>query len=111
MPDGLCDDIYAQIQLCTTNIASIWAVGGDNIEEFAEEAGYPVGGDFPVKYYVIEMPYDNAKRASNRTDSSGIRFYISNELRQHDLGYLSFCTYANPAALAIPPRVDRFSID
>jgi hypothetical protein len=48
---------------------------------------------------------------SDRTDSSGIRFYISKELRQHDLGYLSFGTYANAAALAIPPRVERFNID
>jgi hypothetical protein len=47
----------------------------------------------------------------DRTDSSGIRYYISKELRQHDLGYLSFGTYANAAALAIPPRVDRFNID
>jgi hypothetical protein len=47
----------------------------------------------------------------DRTDSSGVRFYISKELRQHDLGYLSFGTYANAAALAIPPRVDRFNID
>jgi hypothetical protein len=27
--------------------------------EFPEEAGFPVGGDFPIKYYLIEMHYDN----------------------------------------------------
>ncbi|CAF3460707.1 unnamed protein product [Rotaria socialis] len=111
LPDGLCDDIFPKLQLCTTNIASIWAVGGDEIEEFAEEAGYPVGGDFPIKYYVIEMHYNNAELASNRTDSSGIRFYIGKELRQYDLGYLSFGTYPNSAAIAIPPKIDRFNID
>ncbi|CAF4663676.1 unnamed protein product, partial [Rotaria sp. Silwood1] len=29
LPEGLCDEINPQIELCTTNIASIWAVGGD----------------------------------------------------------------------------------
>ncbi|CAF5192478.1 unnamed protein product, partial [Rotaria magnacalcarata] len=31
LPDGLCDDIFPKLQLCTTNIASIWAVGGDEV--------------------------------------------------------------------------------
>jgi hypothetical protein len=31
LPDDVCDNIYAQLQLCTTNIASIWAVGGDDV--------------------------------------------------------------------------------
>jgi hypothetical protein len=47
----------------------------------------------------------------DRTDSSGIQFYIGKELRQHDLGYLSFGTGPNPASLAIPPRVNGFIID
>jgi hypothetical protein len=34
--------------------------------EFPEEAGYPVGGDSPVKYYMIQMHYDNSKESSSR---------------------------------------------
>jgi len=29
--------------------------------EFPEIGGYPVGGDFEIKYYLIQMHYDNPK--------------------------------------------------
>ncbi|CAF4122703.1 unnamed protein product [Rotaria magnacalcarata] len=111
LPDDACDNVYVQVPLCMSNSASVWAIGGDDLEEFPEEAGYPVGGNFPVKYYVLEIHYDNPKRALNRTDSSGIRFYMGKELRQHDIGFLSFGTGPNPASLAIPPQVNRFIVD
>jgi hypothetical protein len=36
------------------------------VVEFPEEAGFPVGGDFPIKYYLIEMHYDNPKLSSSK---------------------------------------------
>jgi hypothetical protein len=33
--------------------------------EFPEIAGYPVGGDFEIKYYMVQMHYDNPKQASS----------------------------------------------
>jgi hypothetical protein len=53
-------------------------------------------------------------RSSNdldRTDSSGLRFYLGNELRQYDLGYLTLGTDSDATAIAIPPRADRLTID
>lgn len=47
----------------------------------------------------------------DRTDSSGIRFYLGNKLRQYDLGYLTFGTDSSAVALAIPPKAERFIID
>lgn len=47
----------------------------------------------------------------DRTDSSGIRFYMGNKHRQHELGYLSLGTASNAAGLAIPPHTERFIID
>lgn len=47
----------------------------------------------------------------DRRDTSGIQFFIGNELRQYDIGYLTFGTDASIYALAIPPGVDRFAID
>ncbi|CAF2458331.1 unnamed protein product [Rotaria sp. Silwood2] len=111
LPDGFCDDLSDKTELCSSNIATGWAVGGDFILEFPEEAGYPLGGDFPIKYYMIEMHYNNPNLNSGRRDSSGIRFYLSNQLRQHDLGFLTFGTSSNPMALAIPPQVDEFIVD
>jgi hypothetical protein len=31
LPDDLCDNIYQQISECTINVASGWAVGGDDV--------------------------------------------------------------------------------
>jgi hypothetical protein len=31
LPDGLCNDIYPELSLCTSNIATGWAVGGDDV--------------------------------------------------------------------------------
>lgn len=47
----------------------------------------------------------------DRRDNSGIRFFIDSQLRQHDLGYLSFGVVSNAYGLAIPPRVEQFSVD
>ena len=89
-----------------------------------------MGDDFVIKYYLVQMHYDNPKEMAGtsvhvysqeslvcsclhlgRQDSSGIRFYIGNERRQHDLGYLTFGTDSFVLALAIPPRADRFIVD
>ncbi|UJR07214.1 hypothetical protein I4U23_011502 [Adineta vaga] len=111
LPHGLCDHITDQIEPCASRISTGWAVGGDHIVEFAEEAGYPVGIHSPNKYFMIQMHYDNPKRLSNRRDNSGIRYYLGNQLRQHDLGYLSFGTVSNLLGIIIPPKIDRFIID
>lgn len=98
--------------------------------EYPEEAGYPIGGDFPVKYYMIQIHYDNPYGASglmifckltktqrnqnwclDRYDSSGIRFYVGEKLRRYDLGYLTVGTESHPGAFIIPPRVDLFQVN
>lgn len=47
----------------------------------------------------------------DRHDSTGVRFYLDKELRQQELGYLTFGTQAYNRALAIPGRADRFIVD
>ena len=98
--------------------------------EFPEVGGYPVGGDFEIKYYMIRVHYNNPHKIRSilshqtytagskclqsildRRDSTGIRFYLGKELRQYDLGYLTLGTESSPDALAIPPRADRFIVD
>ncbi|CAF4370643.1 unnamed protein product [Rotaria sp. Silwood2] len=111
LPSGICDDLGEVLIPCTSNIATGWAVGGDYINEFPDVAGYPVGGDFEIKYYVVQMHYNNIHQMSNRTDSSGIRFYLGNELRQYDIGYLTVGQDSDATAIAIPPYDDRLVID
>jgi len=79
--------------------------------EFPQEAGYPIGGEFSTKYFMVQIHFDNSHLASNRRDSSGIRFYIGDELRQHDLGYFVMGTQPSPNSLVIPTRVNQFMID
>ena len=31
LPEGLCDDVAEKIQPCAANIASGWAIGGDEV--------------------------------------------------------------------------------
>ncbi|CAF3360260.1 unnamed protein product [Rotaria socialis] len=111
LPSGICDDLGEALIPCSSNIATGWAVGGDYINEFPEVAGYPVGGDFEIKYYVIQMHYNNIHQMSNRTDSSGMRFYLGNQLRQYDIGYLTLGQDSDATAIAIPPHDDRLVID
>jgi len=33
LPDGLCDDLINKTDLCSSNIATGWAVGGDSVSE------------------------------------------------------------------------------
>lgn len=44
-------------------------------------------------------------------DKTGIRYFISNELRQHDLGYFTLGVQSGPAGIVIPPNMEQFSID
>ncbi|CAF4794163.1 unnamed protein product, partial [Rotaria socialis] len=46
LPYGVCDEHHQELSSCFTGTATIWAVGGEPIVEFPEEAGYPIGGDF-----------------------------------------------------------------
>ena len=96
--------------------------------EYSDEAGYPIGDQFSVKYLMIQIHFDNSKLLSSilnkyllnyllfiiyldHYDNSGIRFYIGNKLRQYDLGYLTFGTHSSPNAIVIPPNINQFIID
>lgn len=64
--------------------------------------------------YMIQIHYDNVRTNEKRLDHrdhSGIRFYLGDELRQYDLGYLTLDTESNPGAITIPPHVDHVIID
>ncbi|CAF4968100.1 unnamed protein product, partial [Rotaria sp. Silwood1] len=111
LPEGVCDDVVQSVKMCTMDTVVGWATGGQDIVEYPEEAGYAIGGELAIKYYMIEMHYDNPNLASNRIDSSGIQFYIGKQLRPYDLGRIIFGTLSTPFDLAIPPQVNRFIVD
>ena len=47
----------------------------------------------------------------DRRDSSGIRFYLGKERRQHELGYLALGMDSTAAGIAIPPGAEQFLVD
>ncbi|CAF3641266.1 unnamed protein product [Rotaria sp. Silwood1] len=103
LPHGIYDEITESIFPCFSSIATIWVVD-EEIVEYLEIGGYPIGGDFEIKYYMLQMHYDNL-------NNSGVRFYLKKELRQYEFGYLTLGVDKTPFAIAIPPKADRFIFD
>ena len=46
-----------------------------------------------------------------RVDSSGLRFFVTDNLRPNDLGFLTFGTSADTQSLVIPPQMSNFTVD
>ncbi|CAF3199418.1 unnamed protein product [Rotaria sp. Silwood2] len=65
LPDGECDQIIERITTCRSNMITMWSIGADDISEYIPEAGYPIGGDFSVKYYMVQVHYDNSQQLSS----------------------------------------------
>ena len=60
------------------------------------------------------FPLNNEDTSSiilGAVDNSGVRLYVGNEMRSYDLGGLTFGVHSLPSSLAIPPRVDTFTVD
>ncbi|WAR30866.1 DOPO-like protein, partial [Mya arenaria] len=77
--------------------------------EFPEEAGFPVGGPNYNRYVMLEIHYNNPSKAAGKTDTSGIRFYVTPTLRQYDAGIMELgLEYTNK--MAIPPRQKLFQL-
>lgn len=72
-------------EACYTPVAT-WNVGG--IGHFLpDHVGIPMGGKDSVKYYMLEIHYDNPTE-KRVVDHSGFRIHYSSELRRNDAGVL-----------------------
>uniref|UniRef100_A0A8C2DCP4 Monooxygenase, DBH-like 1, like n=1 Tax=Cyprinus carpio TaxID=7962 RepID=A0A8C2DCP4_CYPCA len=91
--------------LCMETIA-VWGVGGGAFE-FPEVAGLPIGGNVGGFLYRLEVHYNNVNKSTGRVDNSGLRFYYTSELRQHDAAVLMTGLALAPW-YAIPPKAKSF---
>uniref|UniRef100_A0A8C1UL72 Monooxygenase, DBH-like 1, like n=1 Tax=Cyprinus carpio TaxID=7962 RepID=A0A8C1UL72_CYPCA len=91
--------------LCMETIA-VWGVGGGAFE-FPEVAGLPIGGNVGGFLYRLEVHYNNVNKSAGRVDNSGLRFYYTSELRQHDAAVLMTGLAVAPR-YAIPPKAKSF---
>ncbi|KAK7151118.1 hypothetical protein R3I93_012147 [Phoxinus phoxinus] len=85
---------------------AVWGVGGGSFE-LPEMAGLPIGGNVGDVFYRLEVHYNNLNKSAGRVDNSGLRFYYTSELRQHDAAIL-LTGLALAPGYAIPPKAKSF---
>jgi len=63
-----------------------WAVGGNPLL-FPKEAGFRIGrSNNAVRWFILEIHYDNAKLQPGIIDQSGVRISFTKNLRENDAG-------------------------
>ncbi|XP_052220100.1 uncharacterized protein LOC127837211 isoform X7 [Dreissena polymorpha] len=93
-----CDVMKAQC----SEIISVWTAGISG-QCFNENMGFLVGAARgAMKYAIIELHWNNPKLMSTYNDSSGYRFYMTENLRLNNAGVLTI----GQAYFLIPPFTD-----
>jgi len=80
----------------------VWAIGGEPIT-LPENVGIPIGEDAETSYFLFEIHYDNPELLKGRLDSSGLRLYVSKNLRKYDADIATIGSVTD-FRLLIPPR-------
>ncbi|CAD5114492.1 DgyrCDS3617 [Dimorphilus gyrociliatus] len=101
------DEINMAGQFDQCNIVFFaWAVGGSRFF-FPDDVGLPIGSSGDSKYFRMEVHYDNPSFQENVTDTSGIRFWITDKVRKNDLRIMEVGHDVTPKQI-IPPRSSNF---
>ncbi|GFO17707.1 DBH-like monooxygenase protein 1 [Plakobranchus ocellatus] len=70
-----------------THVFIAWAIGGKAFN-YPSHVGHSLGSAGDPGYFLMETHYDNPRMRSDYVDDSGLRLYLTKELRQHDGGVL-----------------------
>ncbi|KAK3600154.1 hypothetical protein CHS0354_012277 [Potamilus streckersoni] len=104
---GFAEGKPPELEACR-NVIGAWAMGAKPLV-FPEEAGSPIGGTNYNRYVLLEVHYNNPDKKTGLVDASGIRFYVTSQLRKNDAGIMELgLEYTNK--MAIPPRQELFSL-
>ncbi|XP_051954255.1 DBH-like monooxygenase protein 2 homolog [Xyrauchen texanus] len=87
-------------------VVAVWGVGGGDFD-LPAMAGLPIGGNVANFLYRLEVHYNNPNKTAGRVDNSGLRFYYTSELHQHDAAVLMTGLGVYPG-YAIPPNAKSF---
>ncbi|ERL83295.1 hypothetical protein D910_05622, partial [Dendroctonus ponderosae] len=107
--NGNCfgEDRPEKTQVCKRVLAA-WAMGAQPFT-YPEEAALPLGGNKFNPYVMLEIHYNNPELKSGVIDSSGVRFYVSDKLKEMDAGVIELgLEYTDK--MAIPPGQESFSL-
>ncbi|XP_054876024.1 DBH-like monooxygenase protein 2 homolog [Poeciliopsis prolifica] len=89
-------------------VVASWAIGGEAYT-LPENTGIPIGGTQNDTYYRLEIHYNNPQKKEGIIDSSGLRLYYTDKLRQHDVGILTTGVFpVSHMEYAIPPKAAKF---
>ena len=70
--------------------------------------GIPVGPGTGTLYISMQMHYDNYHRESGLIDNSGIRVFMTTQLRPYDMG--TFTMGSRIKLLSIPPKQSSYEV-
>ncbi|XP_061602971.1 DBH-like monooxygenase protein 2 homolog [Cololabis saira] len=89
-------------------VVASWGVGR-GVFELPENAGIPIGGEDSDTFYRLEIHYNNPQKKAGILDSSGLRLYYTQQLRQHDVGILKAGVLPmGEMQYNIPPKATEF---
>ncbi|KAL5011858.1 hypothetical protein ScPMuIL_010409 [Solemya velum] len=102
---GMAEGKPPELEACR-NVIGAWAMGAQPLV-LPEEAGTPIGSDQISRFVLLEVHYNNPGLKSGIIDSSGIRFYVTSQLRKYDAGIMELgLEYTDK--MAIPPHQEKF---
>ncbi|XP_044766667.1 tyramine beta-hydroxylase [Coccinella septempunctata] len=107
--DGSCfaSERPPETNVCKRVLAA-WAMGAGPFT-YPEEASLPFGGSDFNQYIMLEIHYNNPELISGLVDSSGIRLYVSDVLKDMDAGIMELgLEYTDK--MAIPPKLNQFPL-
>ena len=92
----------------TFGIIGVWAVGGSSVD-FPLDAGILLGPDETFHSFLLEIHYDNPQMDVGKEDDSGLIFYYTETLRQHNVGLFHMGHFENEH-MQIPPGAESFLV-
>ncbi|XP_068405930.1 LOW QUALITY PROTEIN: putative DBH-like monooxygenase protein 2 [Eschrichtius robustus] len=107
LPKGIsdCYGAHPAFSLCSQVIVG-WAVGGTSYQ-FPGDVGISIGKPLDPQWVRLEIHYSNFHSLPDVYDSSGIRVYLTAQLRKYDMGVLQLGFFTFPIHF-IPPGAESF---
>ncbi|XP_059175991.1 uncharacterized protein LOC131955763 [Physella acuta] len=99
------DDTPAELAECEHVFIS-WAIGGQ-VFNYPDVVGHSLGATNDPLYFRMETHYNNPDLRTDFVDNSGIRMYLTKQLRQYDAGMIEAGVAVNPFHV-IPPYEKSF---
>ncbi|XP_055328910.1 MOXD1 homolog 1-like [Paramacrobiotus metropolitanus] len=86
-----------------------WAMGAEDVHRFPKEVGQPWGPEMSGKYALVQVHYNNPDRRSF-VDNSGMKYLLTDKLRQYDSGTLMTGILSLDFTMTLPPGQKVFNI-